>query len=387
MTQDNINIIENIFKELDANDSGVNLPQILSTLINVAMKIERDKVLQVEPYERSESRTGHRNGFKNKTVKTRIGEIDFAIPQVRGDVEFYPKSLEKGCRSERALKLAIAQMYIQGVSTRKVAKITEELCGFSVSQSQVTEATKILDVEIENWRKRTLGRYQYLIVDATYENVRMSGTVVSGAVLVAFGVDHEGQRSVLGVSTEISEADVHWRKFLQSLVARGLHGIEMIVSDAHEGLKSARKAVFPTVAWQRCQFHLQQNSVKHVPKVSMRQEVHGVIRNIFNAPNKEEAERYLNIAIEKYKKEAPRLAEWMETAIPESLTVFVVPEKYRKKLRTSNMAERQMKEIKRRTKIASIFPNTDSVNRLVSAILMETDETWKGSKRYLPEPE
>lgn len=281
----------------------------------------------------------------------------------------------------------MAQMYINGVSTRKVAKITEELCGFSVSQSQVTEATKLMDEEIANWRNRPLGRYQYIILDATYENVRMSGTVVSGAVLVAYGIDYEGKRSILGVSTEISEAEVHWRTFLKSLVERGLHGVLMIVSDAHEGLKAARKAVFPTVKWQRCQFHLQQNAAQHVPKVSMRKEVHAEIRTIFNAPNEEEARRYLAIAIKKYEKEAPQLATWMESALPESLTVFSIPVEHRKKLRTSNMAERFMREIKRRTRIANIFPNTDSLNRLVAAILMEVDEGWKCEKRYLSKPE
>lgn len=387
MTQKNNTILTALMKELDENNTGVDLPNILSSLINVAMKVERDRALQVAPYERNDERLGHRNGFKDKTVLTRVGEVKVKVPQVRGGLEFYPQSIEKGCRSERALKLAMAQMYIQGVSTRKVAKITEALCGASVSGAQVSEATKLLDGEISNWRNRPLGRFQYLILDARYENVRMSGTVVSGAVLVAFGVDYSGKRSVLGVSAAISEADVHWRSFLKSLVERGLHGVEAITSDAHEGLKAARKSVFPTVKWQRCQFHLQQNAMKYIPKISMRKEVHEDIRTIFNAPNMDEANRYLTSTIKKYQECAPELSRWIDQAVPEGLTVFTLPKEHRKKLRTSNMAERHMQEIKRRTKIANIFPNVESLTRLVAAILMEIDEGWRTGKRYLSAPE
>lgn len=383
MTHKNDNIVQNIFEEIEQSPGALDLSGILSNLINLAMQAERDKALGVGPYERSENRSGHRNGFKDKSLMTRVGAVKLKVPQVRGDLEFYPGAIEKGCRSERALKLAIAQMYVWGVSTRKVSKITEELCGVSVSQAQVSDAAKLLDDEISKWREKPLGRYRYIILDATYEKVRMSGTVVSAAVLVAFGVDYEGRRSVLGMSTALSEAEVHWREFLKSLVARGLHGVDMITSDAHEGLKAARTAVFPSVPWQRCQFHVQRNAITHIPKLSMRKEVHEDIRTVFNAPNFEEANRYLDALLQKYQKSAPELSMWAENAIPEALTVFSIPKEHRKKLRTSNMAERQMKEIKRRTKIAVIFPNTGSVNRLVSAVLMETDDTWQDDKIYL----
>jgi transposase-like protein len=253
-------LFEEIIEDLQGGGKD-SLTKTISTLMNVAMKIEQEKALQASPYERNEERTGQRNGYKDKTLKTRVGEIPVQIPQVRG-MEFYPGAIDKGDRSERALKLAIAQMYIQGVSTRRVSKIVEVLCGFEVSQAQVSDAAKLLDVEIEKWRNRPLGAFRYLVLDATYEKVRLEQAVVSGAVLIAYGVDNNGKRRVLGISTEISEAEVHWRAFLKSLVDRGLHGVEMITSDAHEGLKAARTAIFPTVKWQRCQFHLQQNA-KH----------------------------------------------------------------------------------------------------------------------------
>jgi len=359
-----------------------SLTKTISTLMNVAMKIEQEKALRAGPYERSGERTGQRNGYKDKMLKTRMGKIPLEIPQVRG-MEFYPGAVDRGSRSERALKLAIAQMYIQGVSTRRVSKIVEVLCGFEVSQAQVSDASKLLDDEIRKWRERPLGAFRYLILDATYEKVRMEGSVVSGAVLIAYGIDNKGFRRVLGISTEISEAEVHWRSFLKSLVDRGLHGVEMITSDAHEGLKAARKAVFPTVKWQRCQFHVQQNAGHHVSRKEMRKELANDIRMVFNAPDQEEAKRYLNKIVQKYEEKTPDLSRWLEENVPESLTVFSVPRKHQKNLRTSNMAERQMKEIKRRTRVAMIFPNKESLNRIVAAILMETDETWETGKRYL----
>lgn len=374
-------VFEQMIEDLQT-DHKEGLTKVISSIMNLSMRLEQEKALQVQPYERSDIRAGHRNGYKDKTLKTRVGDIPIQIPQVRG-MEFYPGSIEKGCRSERALKLAIAQMYIQGVSTRKVSKIVEQLCGFQISQSQVSEASKLLDEEIKLWRERELGKYKYLILDATYEKCRIDSSVVSASVLVAFGVDESGCRRILGISTEISEAEVHWRGFLKSLIDRGLHGIEMITSDSHTGLKAARLSVFPTVPWQRCQFHLQQNASHYVPKKSMNSEVADDIRTIFNAPDKEEANRFLSIYVKKYEKKAPALSSWMEDNIPESLTVFNLPRYQRKKLRTSNMAERHMREIKRRTKVAGIFPNRESVNRLVSALLMEIDDTWNTGRRYL----
>jgi len=307
-----------------------------------------------------------------------------SVPQVRGsEEEFYPSCLEKGLRSERALKAALAEMYIQGVSTRKVKAITEALCGYEITSSQVSRITKELDEQFDHWRNRPLGRIRHLIIDARYEKVRHGGHVIDNAVLIAYGIDEEGRKNILGVSVSLSESEVHWRAFFESLVQRGLHGLELIVSDAHSGLKAAKQAVFPSVPWQRCQFHLQQNAQSYVPKQTMKKEVANDIRAVLTAPNLDEAQRLLRLTTDKYREQAPKLSEWMEANIPEGFTVFDFPQAHWKKLRTSNLAERVNKEIKRRTKIVGIFPNCNSCLRLVTALLVEMDEEWGQSRSYL----
>lgn len=358
------------------------LGSAVEILINEAMRIERARHLNAGAYERTESRNGYSNGFKPKQLNTRLGTLNLQVPQVR-ESNFYPSFLERGLRSERALSLSLAEMYVQGVSTRKVSAIIEEMCGFEVTSMDVSRAAKLLDEEFEQWRKRPLGQYIYLMLDARYEKVRQGGSVVDSAVLVAYGIDTKGMRHVLGVSVSLSEAEVHWRAFLESLVSRGLHGLRLITSDAHSGLKAALRAVFPSVPWQRCQFHLQQNAQAYVPKQSMKKEVAEDIRIIFNTPNREEAERQLKLTIIKYEKTAPQLSQWMENAIPEGLTIFHFKNSHRRRLRTSNLAERVNREIKRRTKIASIFPNAASCERLVTGVLIEISEDWESGKVYL----
>jgi putative transposase len=365
-------------------DHGLEgLPEAFRILLDHAMKLERSQVLQAHPHERTALRQGYANGYKPKTVATRLGDICFAVPQVRGDVSFYPSALEKGLRSERALKLAIAEMYIQGVSTRKVAAVLEQLCGLEVTSSQVSRATADLDQELEKWRHRALGSFAYLIVDARYEKVRLDGTVRSCAVLIALGIDAEGKRTVLGVSARLSEAEVHWREFLASLQTRGLHGLRLIVSDDHAGLRAALTARFAGVPWQRCQFHLQQNAMAFVPKIHLRAEVAADLRTIFNAVDLLEAQRRLKTVVEKYKESAPHLSDWLETNVPESLTVLALPEAQRKKLRTTNSLERLNKEIKRRTRVATLFPNEKSLERLVTALLSEVSDEWETGSIYL----
>ena len=361
------------------------MAEAIEILMNEAMKLERADALGAMPYQRSESRRGHANGFKPKTVNSRLGRLSLKVPQTR-DVEFYPSALERGERSERALKLAVAEMYVQGVSTRKVAEITQELCGLDVSSSQVSRAAELLDEELEAWRQRPLGTVPYVILDARYEKVRHGGSVRDCAVLVAIGVLANGQRSVLGVSVSLSEAEIHWRSFLKSLIDRGLHGIQLIVSDDHSGLKQARKACFPGIAWQRCQFHLMQNALHYVPKVSMRLEVTRDLRNVFNAPNRHEADRLLSQLVKNYEGSAPDLSAWMEANVPEGLAVFELPSSHWRRLQTTNMLEILNQEIKRRTRVATLFPNEASLLRLVSAVLSETSEDWETGKIYLTMP-
>jgi transposase-like protein len=325
---------------------------------------------------------GHANGYKDKTVKTRVGDITFAVPQVR-EGGYYPEALEKGLRSERALTIALAEMYVQGVSTRKVAAIIERMCGSEVSSTQVSKAAAMLDEKLEKWRNCELGETVYLYLDARYEKVRQDGQVRDAAVLIASGVIPDGHRKVLGVSISLSEHEIHWRTFLDSLVKRGLRGVKLIISDDHPGLKAARKAVYGGLPWQRCQFHLQQNAQAYVPRKDMQKEVAEDIRTIFNAPDRPMAENYLARAVKKYAETASRLADWMERNIPEGLTIFSFPAAHRRLIRTTNSLERLNREIRRRTRVVSIFPNEMAGLRLVSAILMEVSDEWEGGKVYL----
>jgi transposase-like protein len=281
------------------------------------------------------------------------------------------------------LKLAIAEMYVTGVSTRKVAQITQELCGIDISSAQVSRASALLDEELDSWRQRPLGEIPYLVLDARYEKVRHGGHVVDVALLLAIGVQADGKRSVLGVSVSLSEAEVHWRTFLNSLLERGMKGVRMLVSDDHAGLKQARISSLPSVPWQRCQFHLQQNAQAYVPKVAMRKEVAQTLRDIFNAPDKTEADRMLQLLIKRYQESAPDLADWAEENIPEGLAVFQLPKAHRLRMRTTNGLERLNREIKRRTRVASLFPNEASLLRLASALLVEIDDEWMTGKIYL----
>jgi transposase-like protein len=358
------------------------MAQVMQLLLNECMKIERQQALGVGRYQRGEARQGQANGFKPKTIKTRVGPLELAVPQVRG-MSFYPSSLERGSRSERALRLALAEMYVQGVSTDKVTKITEQLCGCEISSADVSRATAALDEEFEKWRTRPLGSMKYLVLDARYEKIREAGCVRDCAVLVAVGVDAEGRRTVLGVSVSLSEAEAHWRDFFKSLLARGLHGVELIVSDAHAGLKEARQACFGSVPWQRCQFHLLQNALAHVPKDDMKKEVIADLQGVLQAADLAAAEEQLKRVVRKYEKTAPKLAAWMEQNVPESLQVFRLPPSHRKRLRTTNMLERLNRELKRRTRVAGLFPNSASLLRLVTALLIETSEEWETGKRYV----
>jgi transposase-like protein len=274
-------------------------------------------------------------------------------------------------------------MYLQGVSTRKVTAVMEELCGLDVTSTQVSRAVKKLDQELTQWRERPLGEVPYLLVDARYEHVRVSGVVKSCALLLAIGILPDGKRTILGVSVSLSEAEVHWRDFFASLQQRGLHGVQLIVSDDHSGLEQARLARFPGVAWQRCQFHLAQNLLDHIPPSLSQQELSAELRAVFHAPNRTEADRLLELMVDKYFEPAPKLSTWLESNIPEGLTVFAFPSNHRRRLRTNNLCERLNREIKRRTRVATLFPNEESLLRLATAILMETDEEWQTEKRYL----
>lgn len=378
--QEDYNLSSDVIEELSQN--GIDaVPDLLRILLNNAMQAERSKYLQAGEYERTEDRKGHANGFKPKTVKTRLGEITFAIPQVR-EGGFYPSALEKGMRSERALVIALAEMYVQGVSTRKVKAITEKLCGIEITPMQVSRAAAQLDATLQEWRERPLGEIQYLFLDARYEKVREAGQVRDAAVLVASGITPGGERQILGVSVSLSEHETHWKAFLQGLKDRGLRGVKLVTSDDHSGLGAARRSVLGSVPWQRCQFHLQQNAGAYVPKQSMRMEVAADIRAMFNAPDRRTAELFLQNAIQKYALSAPRLSAWMEDNLSEGFTVFDFPLEHHRSIRTTNSLERINKEIRKRTRVVGVFPNEASCLRLISAKLMEISEEWQIGKHY-----
>jgi putative transposase len=365
-----------------SHNGSEGLTEALRLLLNQAMVIERSEVLGAKPYERCETRKGYANGFKPKTIQNRLGQMIVDIPQVRGEIDFYPSALERGQRSERALTMAIAEMYVKGVSTRKVSSILLELTGtLEISSTQVSRATAQMDEHLEIWRNRPLAdiAYPYLVLDARYEKVRMDGMVLDCAVLVATGVDATGHRTILGVSTALSEAEVHWRAFLTSLQDRGLHGVTYIVSDDHKGLGAARCARFAGVPWQRCQFHLQQNAMQYVPKVAMRSSVANQLRLVLQAPTRALADALLQAMVTKYSKSAPQLSSWLEENVPQSLAAFILPQEHRARLRTSNTAERINQEIKRRTRVVRVFPNTKSLLRLVTAILNDICDHWETS--------
>ena len=362
-------------------DGPQELARIVTTLMNLAMRTEREQFLGAGHYERGAERRGYANGYKPKRVDTPAGTLRLDIPKTAGSVEpFFPQSLERGRRSCRAVMLAAAEMYVKGVSTRDVEKVLVEFGIESLSSTQVSRAMAMLDPDLDAWRKRALGRFKYIFLDARYEKTREHGVSDDCAVLTAIGVDDDGKRRVLGVSVALSEAEVHWRAFLESLVARGLQGVEFITSDDHAGLKAARKAVFPGARWQRCQFHIAQNAVHHAPNLAVRAVIGRELRTVWNAPSLEAAEAELKRLVGSYRQTATKLADWMETAVPEGLAVFKLPEQHRRRLRTSNPIERSIQqEIKRRTRKIRVFPNEASLQRIVTAILVEIDDQWTAS--------
>lgn len=359
------------------------MAQVFTALFNLAMRLERERFLGAGLYERSPERRGYANGYKPKRLDTVAGTVSVDVPKAAGTAEpFYPQSLERGRRSSRAVMLAIAEMYVQGVSTRDAAKVMAEFGLESLSSTQVSRAAALLDEELAAWRRRPLAEIHYLFLDARYEKLREAGVVRDAALFTAVGIGPDGRRRVLGVSSEPSEAEVHWRSFLDSLIARGLRGVRFIVSDDHAGLKAARRAVFPGATWQRCQFHLAQNAIHHAPTAAIRKRIGSELRRVWNAPTLVAAEEELARLVAGYRGTADRLADWLEHNVPEGLAVFSLPEPHRRRLRTANPIERAIQqEIKRRTVKVRVFPNHDALVRLASAILVEIDEEWATSDR------
>ena len=386
MDEDKDTTVEALMEHLIANGPD-DMATIFARTFELAMQIERERFLGAGRYERSPWRQGYANGYKPKRIDTPAGTVTVQVPKSadHDGQPFYPQSLERGRRSVRAVMLAVAEMYIKGVSTRDAEAVMREFGIESLSSSQVSRAAKLLDGELSAWRNRPLGEIKYLILDARYEKMRHGGIVRDAAVLSAIGIGPDERRRVLGVSVALSEAEVHWRAFLESLQARGLRGVEYVVSDDHAGLRAARRAVFGAATWQRCQFHLARNAIHHAPSAVTRKRIGKQLKSVWTADSLAKAEPALAELVAGYRDTEPKLAAWLEENAPEGLAVFTLPEHHRKRMRTSNPMERSVQqELKRRTVKVRVFPNEDSLVRLVSAVLVEIDDKWAAdTKAYI----
>jgi len=350
-----------------------------------------EEFLGAEPYERSEDREGYRNGYRERDLFTRVGRLKLRVPRDR-EGKFSTRLFDRYQRSEKALVLALQESYLQGVSTRKVKKIIEKLCGVEFSKDQVSRMAQELDEILETWRTRPLEKtYPYLMVDASYEYVREDGQVVTEGVLTVTrlcplreGIDQEGYREILSVAVAPTEEEATWSAVFSDLINRGLEPseVEYIVSDKHEGLRNAMRRFFPKTTWNWCQTHYQRNAGSNVSH-SARDEAHRKLRDVFRSPKLDFAQRRASRMISEYRNRVPDLADWMEETIPEPLAVFRLPQKHRKRMWTTNGLERYHEEVKRRTRVVRIFPNRASCLRLVSALAMEQSEEWITGRRYL----
>lgn len=356
---------------------------VVQEVIQQVLEAEMDEALQAGKGERTEARLGYRSGYYSRSLLTRVGRIELRVPQDRQG-RFSTQVFERYQRSEKALVLALAEMYVQGVSTRKVKAITEELCGHSFSASAVSEITKRLDQHLEEFARRRLEAepYPYLILDARYERVREGGVVQSRAVQIAIGINWDGRRCVLGVELANRESTTSWRDFLVGLKQRGLSGVEFVVSDHHEGLRQAIAQILPEAVWQRCYVHFLRNALDHLPRRAD-DDCMKELRWIYDRRDGLEARRDLAAWLGKWQSKYPKLCDWVEQAIEQTLSFYCLPLAHHKHLKSTNMLERLNEEIKRRTSVVRIFPDESSCLRLVRALTMETHENWIEATRYL----
>jgi transposase-like protein len=358
------------------------LKNALQAFIQNVLDQEFRSFIGVDQYERNETRQGYRNGCYTRSLKTRVGTLELRVARDR-DGEFSPEVFEKYQRSEKALVLAILQMYVEGVSTRKVDAVVEELCGSGVSKSQVSALTKSLDEEIKHWRERPLtDEYAYLIVDARYDKVRENGRVVSKAYIVIVGITKDGKREILATFVGDSESSMIWEECFSQLKRRGLRGITYIVSDENKGLRAAISRHFQGVSWQRCQVHFMRNFIGKLTKSNQKEGIR-LLKEVFAARDKDEVKermKKLCCFLTSIKKEDVR--QWVEENIEEALTVYGLPEEHRKRMKSTNMLERLNQELKRRSRVVRIFPNTESYLRLLTALCQEVSEGWM-QKKYL----
>lgn len=379
MAQYQITLNGDVLHDLFQKDEGVAL--LLKQVLDQVLQAQATEQLQAGPYERSDERQGYRNGTMPHTLTTRVGTITLRVPRLRSG-RFSTDMFFRYQRSEQALVLALLEMVVNGVSTRKVTKITEELCGTEFAKSTVSDLCKRLDPLVEAWNNRTLGeRYPFVLVDALVLKIREDGRVRSRSVLVATGVNKDGYREVLGLMLGDSESEATWTDFFKWLKSRDLRGVDLVVSDNHGGLVKAVKSQFQGTTWQRCQTHFMRNILDATPK-SLQADIHGRVRALMDAPDPDTARLLLDKVLADFTPKAPRAMAVLEAGFDDATAVLELPERYRKRLRTTNGVERLNQEIRRRERVIRIFPNRESVIRLVGALLMELDEKWGSGSRY-----
>jgi putative transposase len=358
------------------------LREVVRAVMQEMLEAEMTDALGAEKGERTPARLGYRSGSYTRTLVTRVGKLELRVPQDR-DGRFSTELFERYQRSEQALVATLAEMYVQGVSTRKVKAITEELCGHSFSASAISAINKRLDDSLAAFARRPLAEpYPYLILDARYEKVREDGVVGSQAVLIAIGIDWDGRRQILAVEMANRESRSSWKDFLIGLRRRGLGGVELVVADDHAGLRAAIREVLAEAAFQRCYVHFLRNALDHLPRKAD-DDCLQELRWLYDRRSAEEARRDLAAWIAKWASRYPRLVAWAEETIEETLTFYRLPRQHHKHLKSTNMLERLNEEIRRRTYVVRIFPNAASCCRLIRALAVETHENWLEAHRYL----
>src|SRR6056297_2543678 len=370
-----------------AREALINDPEFLRSIVETTvqrlLEYEITEHLQAGPYERTDARKGHRNGYKPRTLKTRVGTIELRVPQDR-EGTFKTEVFDRYQRSEKALVVGLMEMYLEGVSTRKVTEVTEALCGTSFSKSTVSRLTGELDADLAAWRDRRLDDvgYPYLVIDARYEHVRIDGQVVSQGVLIVKGVREDGHRELLAVDVADTESEATYDELFRRLKQRGLHGVRMVTSDDHRGLVAAIQRHFQGAAWQRCYVHFKRNAKGKVAK-KHRTALENDLKAIYAAPSKPWALQLAREVVERWRASHPAVAQWIEDGIEDTLAYFAFPEPHRRRIWSTNGLERFNQEIKRRTRVVRIFPNRAACLRLVTALCVEQSEEWLSGKRYL----
>src|SRR5690606_32134987 len=358
------------------------LREIVRSVMQAMLEAEMDEALGASKGERTSERLGYRSGYYGRTLITRVGKLELRVPQDRAG-RFSTELFERYQRSEQALVSTLAEMYVQGVSTRKVKAITEELCGHAFSASAISAINKRLDESLKAFAKRILPEpFPYLILDARYEKVREAGVVMSQAVLIAIGIDWDGRRQVLAVEMANRESSSSWKEFLLGLQTRGLHGVEFVVADDHAGLRAAIREVLNGAAYQRCYVHFLRNALDHLPRKAD-DDCLQELRWIYDRRDLAEARADLAQWLGKWQGKYPKLTDWVEETIEETLTFYRLPRRHHKHMKSTNMLERFNEEIRRRTYVVRIFPNTASCLRLVRALAVETHENWLEANRYI----